>query len=65
MTVSIQFTDGYILDLTDVSTAKVNPKTHFLELTRYDGKTHRKQCFNLNNITTYAILTETVNEIVK
>lgn len=65
MTVSIQFNDGYILDLTDISTAKVNTDTRFLELTRYDGTTHRKQCFNLNNINTYSILTDPVNDIVK
>ena len=65
MTVSIQFNDSYILDLTDIATAKVNTDSHFLELTRYDGTTHRKQCFNLNNIKTYGILTDPVNDIVK
>ena len=65
MTISIQFNDSYILDLTDISTTKVNTDTHFLELTRYEGTTQRKQCFNLNNINTYAILTDPVNDIVK
>lgn len=65
MTVSIQFKDSYILDLTEVSTAKANADTRYLELTKHDGSETRKQFFNLDNIITYSILTDPVNEIVK
>lgn len=65
MTISIQFTDGYILDLTEVSTAKANTDTRFLELTKHDGSETRKHFFNLDNIIIYSILTDPVNEIVK
>lgn len=65
MTISIQFNDGYILDLTQVSTAKTNEDTRFLELTKHDGTETRKQFFNLDNIITYNILTDPDNEIVK
>ena len=65
MTVSIQFKDSYTLDLTEVSTAKANSDTRFLELTKHDGSETRKQFFNLDNIITYGILTDPVNEIVK
>jgi len=65
MTISIQFNDGYILDLTEVSTAKANSDTRYLELTKHDGTETRKQFFNLDSIITYSILTDPVNEIVK
>lgn len=65
MTVSIQFKDNYILDLTEISTAKANADTRYLELTKHDGSETRKQFFNLDSIITYSILTDPINEIVK
>ena len=63
MTVSIRFTDNYILDIDDVSTVRTVTDTDFLEVTKYDGTTTRKDYFNLNNIYQYTILTNPVNEI--
>lgn len=63
MTISIRFTDDYILDIDDVSTVRIVTDTNFLEVTKYNGTTQRKDCFNLNNIIQYTILTDPVNNI--
>lgn len=63
MTVSIRFTDDYILDIDDVSTVRAVTDTNFLEVTKYDGTKTRKDYFNLNNIQQYTVLTDLVNNI--
>lgn len=63
MTVSIRFTDDYILDIDDVSTVRNVTDTNYLEVTKHNGTTTRKDYFNLNNIIQYTILTDPVNNI--
>lgn len=63
MTVSIRFTDNYILDIDDVSTVRTVTDTNFLEVTKHDGISTRKDYFNLKEVFQYTILTYPVNEI--